>query len=306
MNIRTTGYRILGALLSVSLFGFAHVSAQQAIPQPVRAFAAEGVTVEMFQRDVPQGRAGLVRATAEGITGAEADVFNQQVAFFPLEGSTDALYGFITPNWDQPIRTYDMTVTVTLASGRRQALLVPVDVTSGGFIRQDVVLGPDQSDLIDPQIELSEIALLDALMEPVTDARYWSDNGFVLPFEGELTSPFGAIRTFNEDYETRHTGWDFNGGLGDLMTAMADGRVVFAGNMDIRGGYVLVDHGRGVYSGYAHLSVIHVAPGQFVRQGELLGLAGSTGRSSDPHLHVEMRVNNRWVDPVDFVNMWAP
>ena len=87
---------------------------------------------------------------------------------------------------------------------------------------------------------------------------------------------------------------------------MAGGRVVYAGNMDIRGGYVLLDHGHGVYSGYAHLSVIHVIEGQFVRQGQLVGLAGSTGRSSDPHLHVEMRLNEQWIDPVDFVNMWLP
>jgi murein DD-endopeptidase MepM/ murein hydrolase activator NlpD len=274
-------------------------------PQPAHTYAAEGVMVELYQDAIPQGRAGLMRVSAAGITAAEIDAFQQQTALFAANGDT-AIYGFLVPKLDQPVRTHDVTVTVTLESGERRAVLVPVTVRQGGFIRQDVILPPDRLELIEPEVELNELALLDALTAPVTPARYWGAGGFVMPVASELTSPFGAVRTFNAGYETRHTGWDFEGGMGDIMTAMADGRVAYAGNMDIRGGYVLLDHGYGVYSGYAHMSVMHVVQGQFVRQGQILGLAGSTGRSSDPHLHVEMRVNGRWVDLVDFTQMWLP
>lgn len=277
-------------------------------PTAEKTYAAEGVTVELYQPSIAQGRAGLVRVTAEGIAGAQADVFNQTVTFFSVADDDPAYYGFIVANTDQPIRTYDMTVTATLTSGERKALLVPVEVSSGGFRTQEVTLPPTPEliELLDPQIEEAEFALLESLTAPITPAHYWGEGGFVLPVDGELTSPFGAVRTFNDEFETWHTGWDFNGGMGDIMRTMADGRVAYAGNMDIRGGYVLIDHGRGVYSGYAHLSVMHVAQGQFVRQGQVIGLAGNTGRSTDPHLHVEMRVNGRWIDPVDFINMWVP
>lgn len=292
-------------LLALMLVWALPAAAQR--PPAEKTYAAEGVTVELYQPGIQQGRAGLVRVTADDITGAQADVFDQTITFFDVPGE-DGYFGFIVPRIDQPIRTYEMTVTATLDGGARRALLVPVEVRSGGFLRQEVTLPPTPEllDLLDPAVEQAEFALLESLTAPITPARYWGESGFEIPVEGELTSPFGAVRTFNDDFETWHTGWDFNGGMGDIMHAMADGRVAYSGNMDIRGGYVLIDHGRGVYSGYAHLSVMHVAQGQFVRQGQVIGLAGSTGRSTDPHLHVEMRVNGRWIDPVDFINMWVP
>lgn len=292
------------SLLYLSI-AFNDVYAQNERPLAEQAFAANGVTVELYQNGVQQGRAGLIRVTADGLNSGATEIFSETRPLFGVPGD-EALYGFLVPDLDQPIRRYDLTVRVQLEGGVQQAVLVPVEVRSGEFIQQEVTLRPDQLDLIDPTTERQELALLNALADPVTPARYWNADGFLMPFEGELTSPFGAVRLFNEDFETRHTGWDFNGGQGDIMRAMADGRIVYSGNLDIRGGYVLIDHGLSVYSGYAHLSVTHVEPGQFVRQGQVIGLAGSTGRSSAPHLHVEMRVHNRWVDPVDFVNMWLP
>ncbi len=296
--------RILVILLPLIVLMWSHAHAQNERPQAEQAFAANDVTVELYQNGVQQGRAGLVRVTAEGLASGEVDIFGETRPLFGVP-TDEALYGFIVPDLDQPIRSYDMTVRVQLDSGS-QAVLVPVDVRSGEFVQQEVTLRPDQFDLIDPATDRRELALLNTLAAPVTPSRYWAADGFVMPFQGDLTSPFGAVRLFNEDFETRHTGWDFNGDQGDIMRAMADGRVVYSGNLDIRGGYVLINHGQSVYSGYAHLSVTHVEPGQFVRQGQVIGLAGSTGRSSAPHLHVEMRVHNRWIDPVDFVNMWLP
>ncbi len=297
--------RMLFAILSALLLLHGQVRAQAERPQAEQAFAANGVTVELYQNAVQQGHAGLMRVVSDGLVSADAEIFSETRQLFAV-ASDDALYGFIVPDLDQPIRTYDMTITVGLENGETRALLVPVDVRSGEFLQQEVTLRPDQLDLIDPSTERSELSLLSALADPITPARYWNADGFEMPFQGELTSPFGAVRLFNEDFETRHTGWDFQGDQGDIMRAMADGRVVYSGSLDIRGGYVMMDHGQSVYSGYAHLSVTHVEPGQFVRKGQVIGLAGSTGRSSAPHLHVEMRVHNRWVDPVDFVNMWLP
>jgi murein DD-endopeptidase MepM/ murein hydrolase activator NlpD len=71
--------------------------------------------------------------------------------------------------------------------------------------------------------------------------------------------------------------------------------------LDIRGTYVLIDHGWGIYSGYAHLTEALVLPGQWVRQGDVIGLSGSSGRSGGAHLHWEMAVGGVWVDPGEFV-----
>jgi murein DD-endopeptidase MepM/ murein hydrolase activator NlpD len=121
-----------------------------------------------------------------------------------------------------------------------------------------------------------------------------------------LTSPFGAVRVFNNNFNTLHTGWDYQVGVGQPVMATASGVVAFAGPLDIRGNYVLIDHGYGVYSGYAHHSVIYVTQGQPVSAGQIIGQVGTTGRSSSPHAHFEMAVNGYWIDSVDFMKLPLP
>jgi murein DD-endopeptidase MepM/ murein hydrolase activator NlpD len=83
--------------------------------------------------------------------------------------------------------------------------------------------------------------------------------------------------------------------------ASAPGRVVFAGPMTIRGNTTFIDHGQGVYSGYAHQSEIMVKVGDQVQAGQIIGLIGSTGRVTGPHLHWDIWVNGNQVDPFDWV-----
>lgn len=295
---------VLAAALSVVAGG---VLGQDAAARPTaaKAYAASGVTVELYSDGVQQGRAGLVRVSGPALGEGALDVFERTVPLFAVPSDPTARYGMVAVDMDQTQRTYDMTVTVE-SNGQPVALLVPLTVRSGEFIRQDVILPENLLGLIAPEVESNEMMLLAALSEPMDRPPLWGGEGFQFPVQTELTSPFGAVRLFNETFETRHTGWDFRGGMGDIMRAAADGIVVYADRMDIRGGYVMIDHGYGVYSGYAHMSVMHAVPGQRVQKGQILGLAGNTGRSSDPHLHFEMRVHGEWIDPVDFITMWTP
>jgi murein DD-endopeptidase MepM/ murein hydrolase activator NlpD len=87
---------------------------------------------------------------------------------------------------------------------------------------------------------------------------------------------------------------------------MANGVVAFAGQLDIRGNYIVINHGWGVYTGYAHLSQINVERGQTLTAGQIIGASGNSGRSSGPHLHWEIAVNGEWIDGVLFLEMWLP
>jgi len=83
--------------------------------------------------------------------------------------------------------------------------------------------------------------------------------------------------------------------------APAAGKVVFAGPLDVRGNAVILDHGHGVYSGYWHQSEMAVSVGDFLSPGQLIGIIGSTGRSTGPHLHWEIWVNGVQVNPYDWL-----
>jgi murein DD-endopeptidase MepM/ murein hydrolase activator NlpD len=113
-----------------------------------------------------------------------------------------------------------------------------------------------------------------------------------------LTSRFGALRAQGGGDLRRHAGVDLAAPAGSPVMAAQDGRVSVA---NWSGGYgllVVLDHSHGMQTRYAHLSRIAVARDQVVRKGEIVGLVGSTGRSTGPHLHFEVRQDGRPVDPL--------
>lgn len=280
----------------------------EALSEPNFTIEGDGVFLDMYFSNLRQGRAGLVGLRGDDIVAASANVFLHTVDFFQLP-ERDGWWAVIAAEMGQNIRLYDLTITIELDNqDEPQVLLARFDVISGGFVTQTVNLVPDErlETLLDPEIEASELALIFDAATPVTEVAHWGENSFVAPLNAELTSPFGAVRVFNEELETTHTGWDFNSPTGTPLLATASGRVAFAGELDIRGLYVLVNHGQGIYSGYAHMSVVYVTQGQMVSEGQVLGTVGSTGRSSSAHAHFEMIVHRNWVDPADFVRMYMP
>ncbi len=116
--------------------------------------------------------------------------------------------------------------------------------------------------------------------------------GFIWPVNGPVVSGFGMR------WGRMHEGIDIAAALGTPIHAAASGTVIHAGWLGGYGNLVVVDHGDGLATAYAHASAILVAVGQQVSQGDTLSLVGSTGNSSGPHLHFEVRVNGSAVDPL--------
>lgn len=98
-----------------------------------------------------------------------------------------------------------------------------------------------------------------------------------------------------------HRGIDLRGTPGDLILSIGDGTVEFAGHDPLLGNLVIVDHGQGLQSFYGHLSDILVAARMDVERGAALGLAGNTGRSAAPHLHLSVRLDGVPIDPLEVI-----
>ena len=101
--------------------------------------------------------------------------------------------------------------------------------------------------------------------------------------------------------QRRHTGIDLAAPTGTPIRATADGRVSMAKFYSSYGNYVQIEHGADVQTRYAHMSAIAVADGQQVRKGQIIGYVGSTGRSTGPHLHYEVRIAGQPVDPMPYM-----
>lgn len=136
--------------------------------------------------------------------------------------------------------------------------------------------------------------------------RYHGHAGFdrlVTPVAGRVSSPFGPRQLPDEDAPRHHAGLDIAAPPGTAIRAAAGGRVVFAGE---RGGYgnaVIVDHGNGLTTLYGHASELLVAEGDVVRPGTPIARVGSTGRSTGPHLHFELRRGGRAIDPAPYLGL---
>ncbi len=117
-----------------------------------------------------------------------------------------------------------------------------------------------------------------------------------------FTSGYGVRSDPFAGRAAMHAGIDLSGPVGTPIYATADGSVSTAGyNSGGYGNLVKLDHGRGIETRYGHLSAIGVSPGQRVRRGDLIGRMGSTGRSTGSHLHYEVRIDSRAVNPIPFM-----
>ncbi len=143
-------------------------------------------------------------------------------------------------------------------------------------------------------LESSEI---NEIYARITPRALWSEP-FAVPIPGATGGRnFGHRRVFNDQPRAPHSGADLTAATGTPIHASNRGRVVLAKNLFFSGNAVFIDHGLGIYSVYLHLSEIQVKSGDIVDRGEVVGLAGATGRVTGAHLHWGVRAQGARVDP---------
>ena len=147
-----------------------------------------------------------------------------------------------------------------------------------------------------------ESAETDGIFAVTSPEMLWT-TAFTVPIPGGTGTSFGHRRVFNGEPRAPHAGADLRAKTGTPIHAANRGRVVLAKNLFFTGNTVILDHGLGIYSLYAHLSRIDVKRGDIVKNGQLVGLAGATGRVTGPHLHWGMRVQGARVDPFSLVDV---
>jgi murein DD-endopeptidase MepM/ murein hydrolase activator NlpD len=142
---------------------------------------------------------------------------------------------------------------------------------------------------------------LDAIWAGSVKTRLWS-GPFERPVPQESNSAFGSRSVFNGEPRSPHSGADFKSPAGQAVHAPNAGKVVLARELYFTGNTVIVDHGLGLFSLFAHFSAINVHEGDSVTTGQLLGAVGATGRVTGPHLHWAIRLNGARIDPLSVID----
>lgn len=272
---------------------------------PLLDLPAPLVVFEIAPLPAEVGRTFRVRLAVTQPVSVQGTFMNRALHFSPEpDGLTfDAFYGvhaFSVPG------LYPLTLTLRDAAGNSTTITEQVHVLDGRYATEEITLEPGLESLLDPTLADSERALVAEVMSGYTAQRYF-DGQMGLPSAAPVTSPFGTRRSYNGGpYDSFHTGADFGAPADSPIFAPAPGVVVFAGWLQVRGLATVLDHGRGVYTGYWHQTESYVQVGQFVNAGTVLGTVGSTGRVTGAHLHWEMWVNGVEVDPLQWVRVSFP
>ena len=149
----------------------------------------------------------------------------------------------------------------------------------------------------------AELAQIGAARAQSTDAAGWRQP-FAWPLRGAIRGRFGAQRVYQGKPGSYHGGLDIAGAEGTPFMAPADGVVVLAAAtpFTLEGNLLILDHGSGLSSAFLHASRLGVRPGGHVRQGQVIGWVGRTGRATGPHLHWAIKWREAKLDPLLFVS----
>jgi len=226
--------------------------------------------------------------------------FGKEVVFYPDPGGK-TWRGLVGVDLERRPGKYVLIVKATREGQPELAVPHELRVAPKRFPTRRLNVAPRYA--TPPEAAFERIRLeserLGALFRSVTPHR-WS-GPFLLPVGDDPTSNFGARSIFNGQSRNPHAGIDFKSREGTPVRAPNAGLIVLGEDLFFTGNTVVVDHGLGLYSLFAHLSRIDVAPGEVVESGATLGLVGATGRVTGPHLHWAVRLNEARVDPISLV-----
>ncbi len=262
------------------------------------------VSVKLRDPNPVQGATILV-AVETSVEVTLSGKFDTQPVLFLDQGLHH--WGLVAVRPMADLGPHDLSITASGTHAGSGKVVGQVWVKTGTFQTENIDLSPATSKLLDPKLVRTEAEHLSTALNDTEAMPLW-EGRFSYPLTNPVvTSEFGTRRSYNHGpVSGYHEGFDYEGTVGVPVMAAADGRVVLAEKLLVRGNALLLDHGMGVHTGYWHLSKINVKVGQMVKKGEVIALMGGTGLATGPHLHWEVRIGQVNVNPNQWVQQSFP
>jgi len=268
---------------------------------PLGAEADLALTAHVRARAVAPGEPVRLDAVAvEPLLSLEAEFLGHPVHMVRSGSSAEGerWTGWAMVGLDEKPGLASLELRGRTRSGRAATGSVAVTVESKTFPEEQLSVEPKyvrppkevEERLVRERAKLAEIYAIQRDVPP-------PDHAFLRPVPGDATAEFGTRRVFNGEPRSPHGGVDLRAAAGTEVRAAGPGVVVLSEDLYYSGNIVIVDHGGGLFTLYAHLSDLRVKEGQEVQTGDLLGLSGATGRVTGPHLHWGAKIGDRPFDP---------
>lgn len=293
-------------ILCLSLFLLSSVSAvaNQAAQVPVKKNCGAGIVAKLSSGSISQGSLLLGEIsgvqTAQEVTG---DWDGRATPLWRETPSATTLHALLGVDLEKPPGSYEWKLSWAGPDGNPVVCSVPVTVRTGKFPterlqveKQYVQPDPEQQKRVE-----EDQKKMKAIYDTVTPEVFWKGK-FLLPLKDVTTGGnFGRGRILNGEARSPHAGVDFPAAAGTPVFAAQAGKVVLAENLYYSGNTVVIDHGFGIYTLYAHLSEIEVQAGNAVEPAAEIGKVGATGRVTGPHLHWGLTIDHARVNALQIV-----
>lgn len=197
---------------------------------------------------------------------------------------------------------YEARLDGTTAAGEHIFAAVAIHVEAKAFPTRNLRVAPrfvTPPPSAEARIERERLLLGSLFRVNAPEPRF--ADPFVVPIAGAVVSGFGVRSVFNNEPRAPHGGADFSSPQGTPITAPGAGEIVLVRKLYFTGNTVVIDHGLGLQSLFAHLSRSDVHEGEVVARGQIIGAVGATGRATGPHLHWTVRLNGARVDPLSLI-----
>jgi murein DD-endopeptidase MepM/ murein hydrolase activator NlpD len=283
-----------------------------AAPRPTTQNCTPNITLRLSSPTSIQGNLLLIelKSRTTSISEVKATWDNREIPFWqepkPDEKSVDTWRALLGVDLELKPENYNFALSGKTAS-EDFTCSASIAIKEGKFATESLKVAPNfvQPDPEQAARAEAEGQRLRAIYATVTPDRLW-DGGFHYPLTGITTGGnFGKRRILNGEPRTPHGGVDFPASSGTPVYATQRGRVVLAESLYFPGNTVILDHGLGLYTFYAHLESIAVQPGDLVDTGALLGKVGATGRVTGPHLHWAATINRARTNPLQLIAVLA-
>jgi murein DD-endopeptidase MepM/ murein hydrolase activator NlpD len=257
-----------------------------------------GPVIRLAYRSLQPGEPVLVFLDSAGAARSATVTFLGRTAVLRPAPGGGSVFAFLGIDLQTKPGPYVMTVKVHKTGGKTETIRKDLEVTGKKFPFTKLQLKEEY--VTPPASVLERIkreAELIALAMSVVTREWLGDGPFAVPNDAPSWENFGQRRLNNNVLESVHGGLDIRVPFGQPIRAANAGRVVMASDLYLGGKTVIIDHGLGVFSSYGHMSELLVKRGDAVKKGATVGLCGSTGRSTGPHLHWSVKILDARVDP---------
>jgi murein DD-endopeptidase MepM/ murein hydrolase activator NlpD len=237
------------------------------------------------------------------LTSAEAVLQGKTFPMFPHAGDPQRWFGLLGVDLEAKTGPVEVTVKATGTrgeiTGKHALRIMPKEFPVRRLQVDESFVTPPAE--VQARIERESRLVAGLFKQPPTPRRW--EGTFERPVPGAVISSFGRRSVFNNKPRSPHSGADFRAATGTPIKAPNHGRVILVRDLYFAGQSVIIDHGLGLYTYFAHLSAFDVTEGQDVKKGQLVGKVGATGRVTGPHLHWTARLGETRIDPLSLMEV---